>query len=197
MNITTKFDLGQTVYAIHQGFETLRDECPLCGDTDAVTLTTGQRVMCPERYGNGHRSVIQRWWPWVLWRSGTVGQVRVELVDPKYGYDDDAESVKRRRQYMLAETGVGTGSLYNECDLFASKEEAEAACTALNAEDAACQPAPAWNGPNACKACRARAGGTHKATCQYALAIKAKMEARAKAAVVAEHTLPEAKEPAV
>lgn len=183
MNITTKFDLGQTVYAVHRGMESLRDECPLCGDTDRVTLTTGQVVMCPERYSGSHRSVIQRWWPWTIRNTGTVGQVRVELTAPGFGYDEDEESVKRRRQYMLIETGVGSGSLYNECDLFASKEEAEAACAERNAEDDGCQPAPAWNGPNACKACRARAGGTHTATCKHALAIKAKMEAREKAKV--------------
>jgi len=178
VNITTKFDLGQRVWAVHRGHETLRDLCPLCGDTDAVLLATGQSVQCPERYGNGHRNVIERWWPWTIYREGTVGQVRVECVLPEYDAGESAEQIARRRQYMLRETGVDTGSLYNEVDLFGSREEAQAACNARNAVDDGCQPGPAWNGPSDCKSCKARAGGTHSATCKHALEIKAKIAAR-------------------
>ena len=183
MSLTSKFALGQRVWPIHRGMDYLRDECHVCKDADTVTLADGRVIDCPKRYAHGHREVIQRWWPWSLRLDavGSIGQIRTVETAPEcvHGSAEDRRREERERvSYMIVETGVGSGSIYYEPEVFPSEAEAEAACALLNAADETCQPAPAWNGPNKCKSCGEHAGGTHKAKCKYAAEIARKMKTR-------------------
>lgn len=131
MQIEAKFDLGQTVYAIHRRYETISRECTVCQGKGTLALVIGGRVGCTQRFASTERCDsgrvhVAKTWPWSVYRSGTVGSIRFELYDRESGHDD-------KRQYMLHETGVGSGSLYDEAELFASREEATAECFARNA----------------------------------------------------------------
>ena len=183
MSITPKYAIDQRVWPICRGMDSLRDECPVCKDADTVKLADGRVFDCPQKYKHGHRDVIQRWWPWRvrLDSVGHIGQIRTVETAPECVRDSDRDAEREKRErvsYMIVETGVGSGSVYYEPEVFPSVVEAEAECDRLNAADATCQPQPAWNGPNKCKSCGERAGGVHKTTCKYAAEIARKMKTR-------------------
>ena len=134
MIIETKFSLGQVVWKIHRTYSNTMAECRLCGFSDQVTLTSGEKIPCPERL---ERKKIDKWSPWVVERTLTIRNVRVSLYDdgfPPYKADSN------ERIYMTEETGVGSGSLHHEKDLFATKEAAEAECYRRNTDDPTARP---------------------------------------------------------
>lgn len=53
--------------------------------------------------------------------KATIGKVEIHQFAPKYGYKSVVE-------YMLEETGVGSGQVWKEERLFATEEEAKEFC---------------------------------------------------------------------
>ena len=67
---------------------------------------------------------------WLVIGPLTIGQVRVEVTDSDGIEGEDTFSnymAKKgtKEQYMCVETGIGTGTIHNAIDLFASKAKAE------------------------------------------------------------------------
>ncbi len=117
MKIETKFDLGQAVWLVKKLQHTTYIPCPGCaghGDILLVDRTTGR---CPKCYGRKTRIDVAHA-AWHVTGPMTIGNVRVSLFG--------VQSTEDERRYMCHETGVGSGTLWREPDLFATREEAEA-----------------------------------------------------------------------
>jgi hypothetical protein len=122
--ITTKFSVGDTVW--HAGTTTDRKQhdCPDCLNTrkwqGASPAGSEYSFACPRcstRYSSFDdlRLDYTAHVPFVSKR--TIGSVRVDTHPGSWG-DQEPHS------YMCAETGVGSGAVYRESDLFATEEEA-------------------------------------------------------------------------
>lgn len=128
--LETKYSIGDTVYfATTVSARKMRD-CPDCkGERKWKAVSpagheyTFPCPRCAAAYTSEHRLSLQysAFEPYV--QKLTVGQVRA--VSPV----EDG----RRAEYMCVETGVGSGSLYDEARLFATEEEAKIAAAAMAA----------------------------------------------------------------
>ena len=124
--LTTKFDIGQTVWHASTTTQQFRHKCPDCNDTRAWEAKSPAGgvfgIPCPrcsvQHMTNDElRLEYTKFVPSV--RQLTIGQIRASTIIGD-GYDAG-------NSYMCCETGIGSGTVFNERDLFATKEEAYAA----------------------------------------------------------------------
>lgn len=133
--ITTKFSIGDTVYHATTTTESKRHPCPDClGARKWQTKSPAGREYefgCP-RCSSGYisdRDISLDYSTFVARASRlTIGQVRAQS-----GGDE-------KHEYMCHETGIGSGTLYNEDNLFASEAEALDAATIKAAAQNAMTP---------------------------------------------------------
>ena len=120
MLLQTKFSLGDLVYRF--GTRTHKEfvDCPLCKGDKQIDLQE-KRYTCPECRGTGGTYEYGALENYVLPDQYTIGHVRAVR---EYG--------KEENRYMCKETGVGSGTVYNEEDLFDTIDEAEAECLKRN-----------------------------------------------------------------
>ena len=118
-SIETKYSIGDVVYhaAIHQ--TTKQHPCPDCkgeGKWKAISPAGSEyQFSCPRCSANfqSNHALSLRYQSYAPFVSAlTIGSVRVDTASD------------RRVEYMCVETGVGSGSIYYEGDLFPSHEEA-------------------------------------------------------------------------
>lgn len=127
MIFETKFDMGQRVHVIRFGYvEKVAEACPTCLATGRISVQ-GEAFVCPKCKGKKHLTVEKG--AWYVSESSTVGQVRAETREPDV---DDLSPTENR--YMLHATGIGSGSVYHERDLWGgTREEAQAEADRRNA----------------------------------------------------------------
>ena len=119
---TPKYQIGDRVLVAHWTIAETREVCPDCGGTKTVkvVLASGEVLEAQCRHCTvGYQAqgyVTKSVYTPKVWH-GTVGSVRVDT--------NDEEPVR----YMLEETGVGTGSVHPERNLFLDAEEATAEAT--------------------------------------------------------------------
>jgi len=114
-SITTKYAVGDKVWACGTQYAQTSVICPSCLGKKVWMITFGdghqeecQCQTCKLGYSNpSGRLYFSEWTKKVVML--TIGMVRFEDV-PKY---------------MCKETGIGSGKLYRETDLFSDKEDAE------------------------------------------------------------------------
>lgn len=127
--IETAYDIGDTVFNASTETKTFSHPCPDCLGSrkwKAVSPAGAEfAVECP-RCGAGYQSsralnlsYVQHT-PYV--RKLTIGSLKANSPTGTGSYDDG-------NSYMCIETGVGSGSIYNERDLFKTEAEALAAST--------------------------------------------------------------------
>lgn len=125
--IETAYDIGDTVFHASTMTETFQHDCPDCLGSRkwrAISPAGGEfDVECP-RCGSGYQSnralnlqYVQHT-PYV--RKLTVGSLKANSPTGTGHYDDG-------NSYMCVETGIGSGSVYNERDLYKTEAEALAA----------------------------------------------------------------------
>jgi hypothetical protein len=119
--IETKFDVGSVVWRASTTTEQRHRPCPDCLGSREWTATSPAgaeyKVPCP-RCGGGYQSNRDLSLDYVV-HAPCAQRLTIGLVKPNGSWDSPP-----RHQYMAVETGIGSGSLYNEDDLFASEEEA-------------------------------------------------------------------------
>lgn len=121
--LTTKFDMGDVVWHAFTATEKRQHPCPDCHDTrkwKAVSPAGGEfEVPCP-RCAGGYQSDQSLSLSYSVFapraKRLTVGLIKASTAT---GDDYDAGNT-----YMCLETGVGSGSIYRENDLFATEAEA-------------------------------------------------------------------------
>ena len=122
--LTTKFNAGDTVFQAEAFADRNLIQCPDClGEARwKVILPNGVEdvIECPS-CKNGYWSCGK------ISEYGVRGEVRT-LTIGRVTYDDEGP------QYMCEETGIGSGRLYREKDLFATEREAHDALPAMIAE---------------------------------------------------------------
>ena len=124
--LTPKFELGQKVYAVTCVYntKTVHVPCNICGSTGLVKVHgVEQDVTCPYCYG--HTKTERIGFKYVISHHGaTIGKRTTVEYSDEYLY----EGYKNEVEYMLKETGVGSGTVWHEHRLFATEEEAQEFC---------------------------------------------------------------------
>jgi hypothetical protein len=128
MIIETKFSIGDTVHVLrHARVEKVTEACPTCRGAKVITVE-GEVFKCPKCSGRGH--LIGERHAWYIDRTSTVGQVQATTRTPD---EDDPRPFEER--YMLHATGIGSGSVYIDSDLWpGTDEEAQAEVDRRNRE---------------------------------------------------------------
>jgi hypothetical protein len=119
MKIETKFDLGQEVWLVKEFPKHTTIPCSGCEGRGDILLADETTYRCPKCYGNKTRIDVAP----VDWHADgpmTIGNVRVSVFQSDDEHEDD-------RVYMCHQTGIGSGTLWREEDLFGTRQEAEAA----------------------------------------------------------------------
>lgn len=132
MDIKTKYNFGELVYPISYKTEEIKvfHNCPLCKDKGLVMLNN-QEYTCPECRGYTYHIEDGDIEWYVTKDQGKIGRIGVEFYASKYEGKYGNESTIK---YMLDSTGIGSGTLWKEEDLFLSLEEAQAECEKRNIE---------------------------------------------------------------
>jgi len=132
MNPIPQFTLGDKVYAIRNQSVSSCVVCGLCSGKGSVQLTQDntRSVRCPDCYGNGSKNVFSKEKYVVVEPFPyTVGLVRTE-IRTKNNVGGRLSIV----EYMLEETGIGSGTIWRDNQLFSTIEAANKACENLNKE---------------------------------------------------------------
>ena len=127
MEVKTKFNLKDEVYPITHGMKEVITECSICHGKGEIEVG-GNTYRCPECYGTGeHRECKDAEWYVATNLIGKIGKVDIELYsNKKYG--------ESKTSYMLSSTGIGSGTLWNENDLFLTFDEAQQECDKRNSK---------------------------------------------------------------
>ena len=145
MKIETKFDLGQKVFLIKYDSKPIRKPCDKCGGVVEYETPTGVKVKCDKcRYAEyqGHPKGTMGSFldsEWYIVGTGTIGRVCATRCDYNGG-DPDALGMNYQPQkpdsdkeeYMLWETGIGSGTLHSPDKMFATEEDAQRECDLRN-----------------------------------------------------------------
>jgi hypothetical protein len=130
--ITTKFSLGDVVWHADTMQVRKQHPCPDCLGTQkwSAKSPTGKDYefpcpRCQASFSANHELSLAYTDVTASARRLTIGQVRA--IDPVVNDGGYPEGT----QYMCRETGIGSGTLYDEARLFATEEEALAAGKAL------------------------------------------------------------------
>ena len=139
MEINTKYGINDVVYLIRKEREQVWEICSTCKGTGRVVIGDTKPRMCPDCYGrcgNYEYKDVK----WLVKATLTIGQVTAEVrnIHTDGMFDNMGEykegSTTYKNQYMAYETGIGSGSVYNENELFPTKEAAQEECAKLNAK---------------------------------------------------------------
>lgn len=128
MNIQTKFNLDDLVYAVSHERMTRMTVCPVCNGKPPVI--TGFNVRCQRCHGDGYIT-NGTYVKYRIAEHGIIGRISTETytnsdIVPEYLQG------REKKGYMITATGIGTGTIWSEEDLFHSKAEAEAYCNMKN-----------------------------------------------------------------
>ena len=137
MKINIKYSLGDTVWKIQNSKKQVNKPCSTCEGLGHVIINQTPSRSCPDCYGRGYNT---EWEPtqWNVIDPLTIGQVRVEVESFKQDgmFSNigtfDPDKMEQKTQYMAYETGIGSGHIHNEEDLFASDADALAECHSRN-----------------------------------------------------------------
>ena len=121
MIIKTKFSIGDKVYFI--GYETkqVKNTCNVCKGSGKIEIEN-ETFNCPKCHGRKYTIETEK----QKWRI-VESVYKIGLVRPTIRVDG-----KDKTEYMMIETGIGSGSIYYEDDLFKSIKEAQKECDKRN-----------------------------------------------------------------
>jgi hypothetical protein len=112
MELKTLFGIGDDIYKVTKFQKTEVVQCGGCSGKGKLSLDDGSTHSCPRCYG---RLTETEYGPFEYHATGPlkIGQVRAQ----EGGGDDKV-------QYMCHQTGIGSGTLHNEIDCFATMAQA-------------------------------------------------------------------------
>jgi hypothetical protein len=132
MDFKTKFSLGDRVCTIKSCPANHIVKCVTCNHTGKV-LIGGEEFVCPKCEGKSSHPVYDGHKYFIGDENVLVGKVSVSATQERYlsrlerGKGDRVET-----EYMLNTTGVGSGTVWREHELFNSRQEAQAECDKRN-----------------------------------------------------------------
>lgn len=138
MKVETKYSCGDKVYCIESRQEAKSITCAFCDGKGRIVGANDESRTCPECYGRPQQEYLP-----LKYMVGsdmlTVGLVRFEcrksagLIGEEM-WDNYKPQESVIEEYMLVETGIGSGRVWKQGLLFSSKIEAQSECDALNAK---------------------------------------------------------------
>ena len=131
MKIETKFNIGDSVWGVDSDTFRRIVKCKPCSNTGKISIG-GEELLCPKCNGVSTHAQVAGQKFYVSTFSAQVGQVRTEFTSSDFQNYSSANTDRLIIQYMLTETGVGSGRIWDEDRLFASKEEAQRFCEDKN-----------------------------------------------------------------
>ena len=140
MNISTRFNLGQKVWQVALARERVWKKCSVCSGTGNINLHA-EEYRCPKCYGrqgqHRHKPLA-----WTVSGPFTVGLVRPTLrttmpPENELGRWKQKGAYWLCEEYMLTQTGIGSGSVYTAERLYGTEGGAQAIAEKMQAaEDA-------------------------------------------------------------
>ena len=117
------YRIGMTVILADTRWGGEQAPCKMCKGRGQLTLPIPDtneltNAECPKCYGKGYKNGNWRFHPHVC--TLTVGSIQVNTWSNRDGRDD-------RIRYMAIESGIGSGSVFSQRDLYPSQHEAERA----------------------------------------------------------------------
>ena len=145
MQITTRFDIGQRVYPIRQQQKPVTTPaCEVCNGENFSQITVdvpkyGELLInCPNKRGdsNNHRPiVVDVNTDWVVLDVEEVIKLTMRYEDATYKAGPNWKPFHpNNTTYALSPDKVNSHQVWQEDDLFASSEQAQAACDRRNEE---------------------------------------------------------------
>jgi hypothetical protein len=126
-----KYRIGQRVFYASEISDTVTHPCPDCLGTKlwkVITPAGAELEAACQRCGSYSSRDIPslQYRTWVASvQPLTIGSIQIDTNAGRGGWREDPV------RYMCSETGVGSGSVYNESKLFASEDDAKVAAEAL------------------------------------------------------------------
>ena len=119
----TKFNLGDEVWIISKYIKVIKKKCPVCEGTQTI-LYKGELYPCPSsKCSHGYINELEGM-KWHVSCNSVIGQINTTY----------RVGMLTTTTYMVEATGIGSGTCWDENDLFHSKKEAEERCDELNKE---------------------------------------------------------------
>lgn len=130
MKIVTKYNFGDRVFIISKGSYSKFINCETCLGEGKITITPSNKIItCVTCHGmKGFKKYYYEKWGLYNPSSGVVGKIDIDY------YPHDQTEYKSKLRYMLDSTGIGSGTLFDEENLFPSLEEAQNICDIRNAD---------------------------------------------------------------
>lgn len=138
MKLETEFDLGQQVFCVRRDVLVGRKTCTFCRGIGFVIGEDKTSELCPKCKGGkmviGYDKAV-----WQVRGPFTIGQIQLDVTNSpgiaeETIFDNYKPQVGREERYMLVETGVGSGQVYELEHLLPSKKAAEELAADLNAQ---------------------------------------------------------------
>ena len=124
MEISTKFNLNDKVFGLSTRVGRTEIQCPKCKGKGELKFDGFEEYAdCPECYGSGKTYEKERTVQYAI-TPGRIGRMDVEFYS-SMSYIETHYRGKRKICCMLDTTGVGSGTLWDEKDLFPSEAMAE------------------------------------------------------------------------
>lgn len=123
--IQPKFEIGQKVFCARIGYGSVKVQCPDClGQKKWLVKTPSGEEWdhdcntCRQGY-YGSSGTVESWGDHERIEMLTIGSIRIDTQDKE-----------RPISYMCEETGIRSGSVYNEQEMFSDRSDAESWCAA-------------------------------------------------------------------
>ena len=136
-----KFKLNEAVVLIDKSREYLNRPCEACYAKGRIRLGNGKHVQCPDCYGAKVIATAGKLQWRVTKEVRTVGKITASVINivpdgcfSNVGHYEEGYDVSNV-EYMMYETGVGSGTCFKETDLFKTEIAAQAECDLRNAKE--------------------------------------------------------------
>ncbi len=128
---TTAYSVGEKVWLVrHSNFQQII-KCQPCANTGKIDIG-GETFVCPKCSGRASHPTYAGVKYYIDCES-RVGKVTVEDCPENHSaWESDRGKPNPRNQYMVEDTGVGSGQVWDEEDLFPTKEAAQIFCDQRN-----------------------------------------------------------------
>lgn len=137
MLIESKYNLNQSVWAINKAQKKMFVSCQACTGTGEIRLADNVLRRCPVCYGS-KSSTLYLDVAWVVEPKLTIGQIqgKVTNIRPESIFKNVGHYEQGLTEcefcYMAYETGIRSGTVYEQDRLFESLEKAQQECDRLN-----------------------------------------------------------------
>jgi len=141
MNLNSKLNMNQKVWNIEKKKESYWEECVLCDAKGRIDIPEKNRcILCSDCDGRKGKTIWKNNLIWEVDNCLTIGLIRVEIsnITPTGRFANMGEYIEGKNIlkviYMAYETGIGSGHILKEENLFPSLEEARDECERRNNE---------------------------------------------------------------